>query len=99
MDRWMLSRLASAVRTLEGALEEYQFSVYAQTSYDLLWRDFCDWYLEAIKPTVGSDAAQRAVLRAVLDSILRLLHPVCPFVTEVLHEPLRRVPGGAGVPG
>jgi len=97
-DRWILSRLAASITKLESALSEYQFSVYAQTMYDLLWRDFCDWYLEAIKPTIDSNAAQRAVLRATLDSILRLLHPVCPFITEVLHEPLRRIPASA-VPG
>jgi len=86
IDRWMLSRLEASVRQIESALREYQFSVYAQTMYDLVWRDFCDWYLEAVKPTVKRDPKQRAVLRSTLDCILRLLQPVCPFVTQAIAE-------------
>lgn len=99
-DRWMLSRLSAAVREAETALKEYQFSDYATILYDLLWRDFCDWYLEAIKPTVNAEgsAHQRAVLRATLDVILRLLHPVMPFVTEAIFEHLRTLPAHR-VPG
>jgi len=93
VDRWMLSRLARAIGDCDGALRDYEFSVYAQTCYTLLWNDFCDWYLEAIKPTVPSSAPQRAVLRAALDTILRLLHPVMPFVTETIYEPVRATPG------
>ena len=85
-DRWMLSRLAEATEQATQAIAGYQFNIYAQTMYDLLWRDFCDWYLEAIKPTVKTDAAQQACLRAVLDAILRLLHPITPFITEAIHE-------------
>ena len=85
-DRWMLSRLAEAVNAVDSALASYQFSAYAQTLYDLLWRDFCDWYLEAIKPTVRDNPAQQACLRAVLDAILRLLHPIAPFITEAIYE-------------
>jgi valyl-tRNA synthetase len=85
-DRWMLSRLASTVRTVEQSIAGYAFSDYANALYDILWRDFCDWYLEAVKPTVKDSVSQRAVLRAALDAILRLLHPICPFVTEVLFE-------------
>ena len=92
VDRWMLSRLARGVADANSALREYQFSVYAQCVYDLLWRDFCDWYLEAIKPTVEKDASQRAVLRVAIDTMLRLLHPVMPFVTEVLFEAVSRHP-------
>src|SRR5690606_30131468 len=66
---------------------------YADTMYDLLWNEFCDWYLEAVKPTVKAKAAQQAVLRASLDCILRLLHPIAPFVTEAIYEELRRTPG------
>ena len=91
-DRWMLSRLALGVNEATKALKEYQFSDYAKTCYDLLWRDFCDWYLEAIKPTVASDASQRAVLRAAMETILRLLHPVMPFVTEAINEQLSMLP-------
>jgi valyl-tRNA synthetase len=90
-DRWMLSRLAAAVAEVESALANFEFSSYAQTVYDLLWRDFCDWYLEAIKPTVAQDAGQRAVLAATLDTILRLLHPIMPYVTEAIYEEFSKV--------
>jgi valyl-tRNA synthetase len=91
-DRWMLSRLAAGTAEVNAALNTYEFSKYAQTLYDLLWRDFCDWYLEAIKPTVANDAAQRTVLIHALETIVRLLHPIAPFVTESLFEHLKQVP-------
>ncbi|MDX2119270.1 MAG: valine--tRNA ligase [Planctomycetota bacterium] len=91
-DRWMLSRLAAGVAEANRSLERFEFSAYAQTLYDLLWRDFCDWYLEAIKPTVASDAAQRTVLIHALETIVRLLHPIAPFVTEAIYEQVSRVP-------
>jgi len=90
-DRWMLSRLAAGVAEANRALDRFEFSSYAQTLYDLLWRDFCDWYLEAIKPTVASDAAQRTVLIHALETIVRLLHPIAPFVTEAIYEQVSRV--------
>jgi valyl-tRNA synthetase len=85
-DRWMLTRLAGAVDAVDEALSSYQFSLYAQSVYSLLWRDFCDWYLEAIKPTVKSSPPQQACLLAVFDTILRLLHPITPFITEAIYE-------------
>lgn len=94
-DRWMLSRLGRAIAECDEALANYEFSVYANTCYTLLWNDFCDWYLEAVKPTIGTDASQRAVLRATLDAILRLLHPVMPYVTEVIWGALSRLPAPA----
>ena len=83
-DRWIIARLAQTLETIDGALGSYQFNVYADTLYDFIWRDVCDRYLEAIKPTIDGNRAQQAVLAAVLDSVLRILHPVCPFVTESL---------------
>ena len=84
VDQWILSRLATTIATLEEAVASYQFNVYADTLYDFIWRDLCDRYLEAIKPTLDEDGAQQAVLGAVLDASLRLMHPVCPFITETL---------------
>jgi valyl-tRNA synthetase len=89
IDRWLLSRLATAVAEVNSSLNSFEFSTYATTLYDLLWRDFCDWYLEGIKPTVASDANQRDILAAALQSIIRLLHPVMPFVTETIWEKVR----------
>jgi valyl-tRNA synthetase len=92
VDRWMLSRVVHATGAINSALRNYMFKDYADAIYDLLWRDFCDWYLESIKPTVGTDPNQAAVLRHVLDSILRLMHPVTPFITEAIHERLSTIP-------
>lgn len=92
IDRWMLSRIVHATNAINTALRKYQFKDYADAIYDLLWRDFCDWYLESIKPTVASDPNQRAVLRLALDSILRLMHPVTPFITETISERLESIP-------
>jgi valyl-tRNA synthetase len=98
VDRWILSRLARTVGTVDAAVADYQFAVYAGAMYDLVWRDVCDWYLEAIKPTVRDDAEQQQVLRTVLDGMLRLLHPLCPFVTETIW-PAVQAGGPAGVGG
>jgi len=84
IDQWILSRLSTTISTLDTAIENYQFNVYADTIYDFFWHDVCDRYLEAIKPTLDDDGAQQAVLAAVLDASLRLMHPVCPFITETL---------------
>ena len=93
----MLSRLSAGVAEAESALKGYEFSNYATTLYDLLWRDFCDWYLEGVKPTIAGDARQRAVLLSALETIVRLLHPIMPFVTEAIWEKLKDVPR-AGLP-
>jgi valyl-tRNA synthetase len=95
-DRWMLSRLAKGIAAADEAIKNYQFSEYAQSVYELLWNDFCDWYIESIKQTAlkqdAAGARQRAVLRAVLDAIVRLLHPVMPYVTEAIFESLSQAP-------
>ena len=97
-DRWLMTRLARAERELRRCLTEYTFKEYADGCYDMLWRDFCDWYLEAIKPTVQGNRAQQAALRSGLEAVLRLLHPVIPFITETLAEPLHALPA-RGVEG
>ncbi len=98
VDRWMLSRLSQASAAIAEAIKNYEFSVYAQALYDLLWRDFCDWYLEAIKPTVQTDPGTRAVLVHTLEAILRLAHPLLPYVTEAIYEHVRRLEA-APIPG
>ena len=98
-DRWILSRVARAVRTTDAALNAYEFSQYAQGLYDFFWRDLCDWYIEAVKPTVRSDAQQQQVLATCLDVALRLLHPAMPFITERLWQQLNEVCPDRGVVG
>ncbi len=92
IDRWMLSRVVDATNKINTAQCNYMFKDYADTLYDLFWRDFCDWYLESIKPTIADDPNQRAVLRIVFESILRLMHPVMPFITETLSERFADIP-------
>ncbi|MEL6797583.1 MAG: class I tRNA ligase family protein, partial [Planctomycetota bacterium] len=89
IDRWMLACLARATTRINEALNNYEFSTIGNTLYDLLWKDFCDWYLEGVKPTIKTNPAQRVVLQQTLEAIVRLLHPVAPFITEVLYEQLR----------
>jgi len=85
-DRWMLSRLRAGIERIDSAIANYEFSEYALALYDLFWRDFCDCYLEAIKPTIAESPSQRAALVNILSAMLRLLHPVMPFMTEAVWE-------------
>jgi valyl-tRNA synthetase len=98
-DKWILSRLEHVARTVAGALDDYRFNEAAGTLYQFVWHEFCDWYLEAIKPTLYDDQRVEAgettlaVLRHVLQNTLILLHPFIPFVTE---EIWHRLPGAEG---
>ena len=92
-DRWIVSRAAGCAGEVRTALEGYDFAAVGSLLYRFVWNDFCDWYLELAKSRMrtGPAAARRtaATLGEVLDRTLRLLHPVAPFVTEVLYERLR----------
>ncbi len=86
-DRWIVSRFNRAVEDSNVALAVYRFDQYARACYDFFWRDFCDWYLEAAKSALKDpdrSAATAAVLSRMLDSLLRLMHPMIPFITERL---------------
>jgi len=96
-DRWILSRLNATVRECTDSLEEFNFNRAARAIYDFTWGDFCDWYLEIIKPRFKEGAAAasaRKVMARVLDTILRLLHPFMPFATEELWQGLKAKLGG-----
>ncbi len=88
--RWILSRLHRTIRESSRALESYRLHEYARTLYDFVWKEFCDWYLEILKvllATAEDREAKRELLQvslAVSDAIMRLLHPVMPFITEEL---------------
>jgi valyl-tRNA synthetase len=88
VDRWVLSRLTAVTAEVDGLLERYEFAKACDALYHFAWDDVCDWYLELSKPVLmdGGDgaAAVRRVLGEVLDTLLRLLHPVMPFVTDEL---------------
>jgi valyl-tRNA synthetase len=100
-DRWILSRLQSATEGVDGALGQFRFSEAAQALYRFVWSEFCDWYLELVKPRLyakdapGAQAAARAVALHVLESILRLAHPFMPFITEGIWQALP-VPSNPG---
>jgi valyl-tRNA synthetase len=98
-DRWILSRLNRVARQTEAALDAYKFNEAAGAVYQFVWHELCDWYLEAIKPTLydktGSreKAATLSVLWYVFKGALILLHPFAPFVTEEIWHAL---PGTEG---
>ena len=101
-DRWIVSRFNRTVEAANAALEAYRFDQYAKACYDFFWGDLCDWYVEAIKPALRDPqrAGQTAtVLAAVLDGALRLMHPMIPFITEVLWWRLNEVRSVRGLPG
>ena len=92
-DRWILSRLSSVIAEVDGLLEQFEFGKVCEALYHFAWDEFCDWYLELTKvPLASGDerAAEttRRVLGFVLDQMLRLLHPVIPFVTDELWRAL-----------
>jgi valyl-tRNA synthetase len=93
-DRWVLSRLQHVTAQVDAYFEAFEFAKACDTLYHFAWDDVCDWYVELSKPTFnGPDGAKtRRVLGHVLDTLLRLLHPVIPFVTEELRTALN--PGG-----
>jgi valyl-tRNA synthetase len=82
-ERWIVARLSQAQRHIESFLEEFDFAHVTDELYHLTFDDFCDWYLEAVKARLyDGDADARATATAVLERLLKLLHPVMPHVTE-----------------
>jgi valyl-tRNA synthetase len=100
-DRWIMSRLQQTIVDTRRALTKYRFNDAASAIYQFLWHDYCDWYLEWSKLTLyrGEDPAARARTQAtlleVLETILRLLHPFMPFITEEIWQ---RLPKGRTAP-
>ena len=91
-DRWILSRLQRAIETVSSDLEGYDFAHAALGFYAFFWSEFCDWYLEIVKPRLyDGDPDAAANLLYVLERVLALAHPVMPFVTEEIwgHLPER----------
>ena len=88
-DRWILSRLATVTQQTTDALSEYRYADAAKALYGFAWDEFCSFYVEMVKARLGDEAlrptAQR-VLAHVLDTLLRLLHPMIPFVTEEIWQ-------------
>jgi valyl-tRNA synthetase len=93
-DRWMLARAQWAIEQATQAIEEFRLDNAAEFAFQLAWRDLADWYLEAVKPrlSAGNAGVVHAVLAYTFDVVLRLLHPVVPFITEELWQ---KLPGRA----
>ena len=92
-DRWIWAQFQQTLAEFEKAISEYRFDIAAQTVYEFTWNQFCDWYLELTKPVLNNDEASDAEKRGtrhtlinVLESLLRLLHPLMPFITETIWE-------------
>jgi valyl-tRNA synthetase len=95
-DQWILARLAEVAREVGDQLERFAFADAAKCLRDFTWNDFCDWYVELVKGRLRSDAGRsrqvgQDVLVTVLDGIVRLCHPIMPFVTEQIWQALGAV--------
>jgi valyl-tRNA synthetase len=103
VDRWIISRLQQTEQTIIDALENYRFDLATQALYEFVWNEYCDWYLELTKPVLTGDSASddakrgtRRTLVRVLESILRLTHPIMPFITEEIWQKVKVLVGKAG---
>jgi valyl-tRNA synthetase len=101
-DRWMLHRTHETVVAVTQALAGYRFSEAARLLYDFVWGEVCDWYLELVKTRLrdaGDDkAVAQRIAATVLDAVLRLLHPIMPFVTEEVWQALKEIAPARGYP-
>ncbi len=92
-DLWITYKLAETVKKVEESMEVYRFSDAAMALYHFVWNDFCDWYIEFIKPVMNNGPQEekqtsQLVLAQTLNRIMRLLHPMIPFITEELYQKL-----------
>ncbi|WP_232798108.1 valine--tRNA ligase [Salinibacter altiplanensis] len=96
VEQWMLHRLHTAIADVEDSLDRYRLNEIAERVYDVFWRDYCDWYLELIKPPHGEEMAEDKIALAaeIYETLLQLLHPLMPFITEELWWKVR--PRGEG---
>lgn len=102
-DRWIISQLQTTDQAVTTAIEAYRFDHAAQEIYEFIWNNYCDWYLELSKPVLNNDKASEAAKRGtrrtlvtVLESVLRLAHPIIPFITEEIWQTVSPLAGIAG---
>ncbi|MCX5804963.1 MAG: valine--tRNA ligase [Proteobacteria bacterium] len=93
-DKWIRSRVQKVIREVTESLDTYKFNEVASTLYNFIWHEFCDWYLELIKPNLYGKVTRydnnitKNVLNNTLTDILKLLHPIMPFITEEIYQKL-----------
>ena len=92
-DKWILSKLQKVIKSITDKIEKYDIGLAADDIYDFIWSDFCDWYIEIVKPVLYSDNLEEKtntvkVLLYVLENILKLLHPFMPYITEEIWQAL-----------
>ncbi|WP_116475195.1 valine--tRNA ligase [Zobellella maritima] len=100
-DRWIQAQLQVTIRDVRAALDSYRFDRAANALYEFIWNQFCDWYLELTKPVLwnGTEAEQRGTrqtLIQVLETLLRLSHPIMPFITEEIWQRVAPLAGRGG---
>jgi len=102
-DRWINARLQQTAESMKHAFANYRLDLAAQAIYDFTWNEYCDWYLELSKPVLNDDNSSASLQRGtrktlvnVLDSILRLAHPIMPFITEEIWQRVAPLVGNDG---
>jgi len=90
-DRWIQTQFQQTIKTVHEAFSTFRFDLASQALYEFTWNQFCDWYLELTKPVLfkGSEAQQRGTrytLVSTLEALLRLMHPITPFITETIWQ-------------
>ncbi len=103
-DRWIISKLQLAEKAVAEAMETYRLDLAAQAIYEFVWNEYCDWYLELSKPVLWDKSPENEALRTgtrrtlihVLETILRLAHPMMPFITEEIWQKIKPLAGAKG---
>ena len=102
-DRWIISQLQTTIAEVTEHFEKYRFDLAAKALYEFTWGQYCDWYLELSKPVLFSDDSSEAAKRGtrhtlvnVLESLLRLLHPIMPFISEEIWQTIKPLTGKTG---
>ena len=101
-DRWIVSELNTLAKTVSDDVAKYRFDLAAQAIYEFTWNNYCDWYLELCKPVLNGDTSEerkagtRHTLVSVFEQLLRLMHPLMPFITEELWQQYGPLAGVSG---
>jgi valyl-tRNA synthetase len=102
-DRWIISRLQQTEKTVIESVKQYRFDLASQAIYEFTWNEYCDWYLELSKPVLNNEDSSPEALRGtrrtlvrVLDELLRLAHPIMPYITEEIWQRVAPLAGAQG---